>query len=283
MPIDLATLEHRLLHASNIPRLDAQVLLAHVLSCPRTWVLAHPDATLTSEQQAALDVAVQRLQGGEPLPYILGHWEFYGLDFLITPDVLIPRPETELLVEVALDWLQSHSQSQVLDVGTGSGCIAVSLAVHCSQATITATDISSAAIKVARANALRHVLAVPIRFLQADVLNFHSSIPNLQSLTFNLITANLPYIPTDTLRNLDVYGKEPTLALDGGSDGLNLVHRLLESAPSFLTKPGLILLEIEARQGKSASFLAYQHFPYAEVSLVPDLTGRDRVLKISLS
>src|SRR5262245_52829956 len=114
------------------PVLDAQVLLAHVLGKDRSWVLAHPEATLTPKQETALETAIRKRQAGTPLPYILGQWEFFGLDFEVTPDVLIPRPETELLVETALAWLRTHPQHvyRFVDVGTGSGCIPVALAVH---------------------------------------------------------------------------------------------------------------------------------------------------------
>ncbi len=139
---------------SETPALDAQVLLAHLSGKNRAWLLAHPEATLSQGQQAALTVAVARLQSGEPLPYILGHWEFYGLDFTINADTLIPRPETELLVEQALAWLRARPGLRTAaDIGTGSGCIAVSLAAHIPDLQITATDISTAALKIAQGNA----------------------------------------------------------------------------------------------------------------------------------
>src|SRR5258706_12973698 len=137
------------------PVLDAQVLLAHVMGRDRAWLLAHPEVSPTPAQQAALETAIRGLQEGPPFPYVLGQWEFFGLDFEVTPDVLIPRPETELLVETALDWIRAHPQSadRFVDVGTGSGCIAVRLAVNLPRAGITATDASPAALALARSKA----------------------------------------------------------------------------------------------------------------------------------
>src|SRR5512143_2162838 len=144
----------RLSTVSESPQLDAQVLLAYVLDKPRTWVLAHPDSAPEPEAALKLEPMLRRLEQGEPLPYVLGHQEFFGLDFELTPDVLIPRPETELLVEKALAWLEAAPERRtVADVGTGSGCIAVSLATRLPDLHVLATDISMAALRVARRNA----------------------------------------------------------------------------------------------------------------------------------
>ncbi len=156
------------------PELDSQVLLAFVLNKTRTWIAAHPEAPLTQPQLASLEKAVSRLEAGEPLPYILGHWEFFGLDLELTSDVLIPRPETELLVERAIEWLNASSvRRTVADIGTGSGCIAVALAKHIPDAKIIATDISRPAIMVAQRNARRHNLVRQIDFVQCDLLPPH--------------------------------------------------------------------------------------------------------------
>lgn len=265
--------------SARFPLLDSQLLIAHVLGRPRSWVMAHPEAKLAPEEHSALASAAARLEEGEPLPYILGQWEFYGLEFFVTPAVLIPRPETELLVETALaggPWQSSGEQRpQVLDVGTGSGCIAVSFAAHCPSARLLATDISAEALSVARRNAERHAVAERIQFVQADLLPVH-----LPSLPFDLLLANLPYIPSATLHGLDVYGKEPTGALDGGADGLEVIGRLLEKAPALLGPRGLALLEIEASQGEAAARLARQHFPHASIRVSADLASHDRMLSI---
>ena len=258
--------------------LDAQVLLAHLLNRPRSWIIAHPEATLTEEQHALLASLSARLQAGEPLPYVLGHWEFYRLDFSLTPSVLIPRPETELLVERALAWLRRcPSRRAAVEVGVGSGCIAISLAVHISDLQLLATDSSLPALQVARRNALAHGVAGRIRFLQADLLSAQRPLPS-----FDLLCANLPYIPSAALRRLPVFGREPTLALDGGPDGLALLRRLLAQAPRCILPGGLLLLEIEASQGLAVSQLAQAAFPQASVQIIPDLAGRDRLVEIHL-
>lgn len=261
----------RLASLSDTALLDSQVLLASLLNRSRAWVLAHPEWELDEGQQHKIEQAVGRLESGEPLPYVLGHWEFYGLDFEITPDTLIPRPETELLVETALEWLKEHPDAGLtIDVGTGSGCIAVSLAHHLPHLRHIASDLSLPALKVARRNAERHA-AGRVEFVQSDLLPPLTKSPNI-------ICANLPYIPTKTLRGLKVYGWEPAQALDGGVDGLAPIHRLIIQAKEQLALNGALLLEIEASQGETAQALARQAFPEGELEIRPDLAGRDRLL-----
>ena len=277
-----ADLTTRLALVSDTPDLDASVLLAHILNKPRTWVMAHPELSLTSEQQKQLDDALVRFENGEPFPYILGHWEFFGLDFEVTPDVLIPRPETELLVEKAIAWLQESQVPRTLaDIGTGSGAIAVAIAVNVPHTHILATDISQAALEVARKNAQKHSVTDRIDFIQCDILPPPPD-PFPTNSHFDLICANLPYIPTDTLKDLPIYGREPTLALDGGADGLDLFRRLMKIVPDWLAPNGLILLEIEATRGVPALNLAYDMFSQVEIHLHQDFTGRDRLLEIRI-
>jgi release factor glutamine methyltransferase len=266
---------------SDMPGLDVQVLLARLLDRPRSWVLAHPEATLTLIQSAALEALVARLEGGEPLPYILGTREFFGLEFEVTPEVLIPRPETELLVERAIAWLRKlepgSREVRVMDVGTGSGCIAISLAVNVPGLFITATDISPTAVKVACCNAEKMNVSGCITFLEADLFS-NPLIPD----SFFLIVANLPYIPTKTLYKIPVYGHEPTLALDGGSDGLDLIRRILIEIPDRLTSAGLLLMEIGASEGPAVLSLAVDAFPKARIQLHKDLAGHDRLLELQV-
>jgi release factor glutamine methyltransferase len=281
---DSSTLDHvlealslRLSRLSDTPQLDAQVILAKVLARPRTWVMAHPESGLDPGQASALEALIRRLEAGEPLPYVLERWEFFGLELEVTPDVLIPRPETELLVERAIAWLQdSPGRRSVADVGTGSGAIAVALAVHLPDLQVTATDISAEALVVARKNAARFQVMGQIEFLQCDLL------PAKAASAFDLICANLPYIPTETLRGLPIYGREPSLALDGGADGLDPMRRLLAIAPAWLAPDGVLLLEVEATRGTPALSLAYDAFEKAEIHLHQDLAGRDRLLEIRL-
>lgn len=262
--------------------LEGQVLLARVMGRSRSWLLAHPEASLTPEQKQALETAIRQREAGVPLPYILGHWEFFGLDFDVSPEVLIPRPETELLIETALAWARTHPPLgpcyRFLDIGTGSGIIPVTLAVHVPSAEITAIDISPAALSIARQNAEKHGVEGRIHFIEADLLP-----DNLQSSTFDVLTANLPYIPTETLKELEIFGKEPTLALDGGPDGLQLISRLLDQITARKVAVRLILLEIENRQGAAVEALARQHFPAADLEIKKDLAGHDRLAVILLS
>jgi release factor glutamine methyltransferase len=283
----LQRLQTRLATHSHTPVLDAQVLLAHVLDRSRTWVLAHPEAVLTIAQQEKLAADLAQLESGVPLPYVIGHWEFYGLDFTLTPAVLIPRPETELLVEQALGWLRIHPALRlVFDIGTGSGCIAVTLAANFSNLKVIATDVSLTALCLASDNALRHGVAARLHFLQSDLL---SSFPlgkgepgGAGLLPPCLLCANLPYIPTQVLTTLPLCGREPTLALDGGPYGLSLIHRLLAQAAPRLAPGSLLLAEIEASQGSQVLQLARATFPKAEVRLLSDLAGNDRLLSIPI-
>jgi release factor glutamine methyltransferase len=282
MPPLLSDITSRLASISDTSALDASVILGHILNKPRTWVMAHPELTLTDQQQENLDSALARLESGEPFPYVLGHWEFFGHDFDITPDVLIPRPETELLVEKALAWLkESPVRRTVADVGTGSGIIAVTIAMEIPSARILATDISPAALQVAQNNTYKFDIADRINFVECDILPPHpKSLPTEEH--FDLLCANLPYIPTETLRSLPVYEREPRLALDGGSDGLDLFRKLMSRAPEWMAPNSLILLEIESTLGVQALNLACDMFSRAEIHLHKDLTGRDRLLEIML-
>lgn len=261
---------------SDTPGLDAQVLIAQSLAKPRSWVLAHPEAVITDEQQAIIQANLTRLKKGEPLPYVLGHWEFYGLDFLVTADTLIPRPETELLIDHALGWLRDHpSRRSGLDIGTGSGCIAISLARHIPDLRIIAVDLSFPALIIARQNALQHGVLDQIDFIQADLVLASNN-------RFDLLCANLPYIPSDQLVQLKIYGKEPRLALDGGPSGLDLIRRLIEAVPNLAAAGGLILFEIESSQGEPINNLASSVLPNAEVKVHIDLAKRDRLVSIQL-
>ncbi len=279
MPVEtvgsrLDDLTSRLAKTSDTPGLDAQVLMASVLRTPRSLVLAHPEARLTPRRLAALDGMAARLEAGEPLPYILGRWEFFNLEFDVTPDVLIPRPETEMLVEKALAWLRLRPDfRRVADVGTGSGCIAIALAANLPDLQVLATDISCAALAVARRNVKKHRLVKRVECFCSDLLP-------ADGRGFDLIVANLPYIPTRTLHGLTVFGREPTLALDGGKDGLDLIRRLLTQVPERLVPGGMLLMEIEATQGSDALSLAFDAFSEAEIHLHKDISGNDRLLEV---
>jgi release factor glutamine methyltransferase len=257
---------------SETAALDAQVLLAAILVKPRAWVIAHPEHLLSQIEIQSLDAASARLENREPLPYILGYQEFYGLRFTVSPAVLIPRPETEHLVEAALDWLKNTPGAHLAaDVGTGSGCIAACLAAYRPSLHVIATDLSSAALQIAHENVHNLRLSELVWLVQCDLLDGIVG-------PLDLICANLPYIPTDTLDELRVSAWEPDLALWGGTDGLELIRRLLAGIGRKLSTPGLLLLEIEASQGPAAANLVRTALPKASVKIIPDLAGFNRLI-----
>jgi release factor glutamine methyltransferase len=259
----------------NAAGLETQVLLAHAIQKPRAWLLAHPQAEIPPHLIAGLNANLNRLVSGTPLPYLTGHQEFYGLDFTVTPDVLIPRPETELLVEHALRWIaQRPGALRAADVGTGSGCIAVSIAHHARNVRMVAVDRSWRALRAAVTNVNRHGLAAQISLLIGDLLSAVAG-------PFDLVCANLPYIPSAALSQLEVTRHEPILALDGGTDGLVWIKALLADSARWLAPGGLMLLEIEAGQGESAARLANSLCARAEVRVIPDLSGRSRLLSVA--
>jgi release factor glutamine methyltransferase len=279
----LTSASARLAAVTDTPQLDAQVALAHVLGRTRTWILAHPDSPTDPSQSDRYEQILLRLEQGEPLAYVLGHREFFGLDFDLSPDVLIPRPETELLVRRALDWIAAApNRGTVADVGTGSGCIAISIAVHVPTVRVLATDISAPALEVARANARKFDVSDRIRFVECDLLPPHT-LDLASEEHMDLMCANLPYIPTARLHSLPVFGREPSLALDGGADGLDPFRRFFSIAPEWMVPSGLMLLEIEARSGPAVLSLAYDAFHAASIHLHKDLAGSDRLLEIQLN
>ena len=256
------------------PQLDAELLLAHLLDTSRAAILARPEQHLTPKQLTRYRDLVARRGNREPLAYILGYRDFYGLELMVDPRVLIPRPETELLVEHALRIAsQMASPSHIADVGAGSGAIAVSLAVHLPESTIYALDDSPGALEVITENARRHGVADRVHCLHSDLL---AALPG----PVDIITANLPYVTTDEWQELapEIRNHEPRSALDGGPDGLALVNRLLATACPYLQPAGAILLEIGAGQGGAATALAREHLPQARVRLVQDYAGLDRLV-----
>lgn len=259
---------------TDTPRLEARLILSSVLQKPQTWLIANGDEKLSAEQTTRLDNLLAMRAGGRPLPHLLGEWPFFGRDFEISPGALIPRPETELLVEEALAWLRAHpGRRRAADVGTGSGCIAVSLAAEIPDLAVAAPDISFAALEVARGNIRRFELQGRVHPLLSDLL---AAAPG----PFDLVCANLPYIPTATLEKLSVADYEPRLALDGGNDGLQLVERLLGQLPGRLAPGGLALLEIEAGQGNSVLVLAAKTLSGWPARVSTDLAGLPRMLRI---
>jgi len=259
------------------PRLEAELLLAHVLSVERAYILAHPEHNLSPAESAHYRQLINRRAQHEPLAYLLGHQEFYGLDFYVSPAVLIPRSETELLVEEALAAARTSASRPwcVADVGTGSGAIAISLAVHMPHARVYATEASAEALAVAEANCRRHGVSERVVLLQGHLL---TPVPE----AVDCIVANLPYVSHAEWDSLpvEVAVYEPRAALDGGSDGLAYIGELLASAAPYLRPKGVILLEMGAAQGAAVRKLAEEHFPQAQVDLLRDYAHLDRVLRI---
>jgi len=256
---------------TDAPRLEAEVILSYVLSSPRAALLAHPEQPLSSEQFWHYFECIHQRVSGYPLPYIIGSVEFYGLTFNVTPEVLIPRSDTEILVDLAIE----RAPATIVDVGTGSGCIAVALAIHLPDAQITAIEVSPAALAIAQDNAERHGVADRIQLIVGDVL---SPRPGL----VDMIVSNPPYILSGEIPSLPVSVRdhEPQLALDGGMDGLAVIRQLMNQAPAVLRPGGSLLIEIGAGQGDAANSLAHTVFPDAQIQVHPDLAGRDRVLEV---
>jgi release factor glutamine methyltransferase len=255
--------------------LEARLMVAHVLNQPQSMLLAYPETTLTEAQHEQLQALVQRRAAGEPLDYLLGYSHFYDLKLTITPDVLIPRPETELLVEQAIQHAEGLPAPLIADIGTGSGAIAVTVAAHLPHARTYAVDVSAAALAVAQHNAQQH--GVEVQFFLGSLAQ-----PLIErGLRVDLLLANLPYIPSDEVPQLLVSQYEPTLALDGGADGLTLIRELLQQAPVVCQPQALILLEIGSGQG-SAALEAAAHLPLREAAVLRDYAGHERIVRLRL-
>ncbi len=255
-------------------RLEIYAIASSVLEKPREWLITHGDLSLTPQQVDALQSKVDQLTSGFPLPYIINRQSFYGLDFFVTPDVLIPRPETELLVEKAISWLRAHPALRTLiDVGTGSGNIAIAIVDNIPDLAATAIDFSDKALEVAYKNIERYELQPKITLLKNDLLT------GLE-LQADLITANLPYIPSDRLPNLEVSRYEPLSALDGGKDGFAIIRRLLAQLPDHLNPGGLALLEIDISQAELCIHESSKIMTSATIDVINDLASLSRLLVI---
>ena len=272
---------HQTLEAAGIPdaRLEAEVMVMSVMRMTRQNIFAQQETEVGSRLEQDLAVLLEQRLQRTPLAYILGYREFYGINVMVTPSVMVPRPETENMVEHTLFMTLMTMETRELviaDVGTGSGAIAVNLAIHLPAAKIYAVDISEPALDVAAYNIRSHSVADRIRLGHGDLLD---PVPE----PVDVIVANLPYIPTGRIPTLQPeVRQEPVIALDGGPDGLDLVRRLLAQAPEKLKTPGIILMELDPEQFPAAEESARQHFPDAEISAEQDLTHRDRILVVSV-
>ena len=249
-------------------RRDAELLLLRATGRDRAFLLTHPDAELTIEQQATYEQWLDRRARHEPVQYILGEQEFYGLTLRVTPDVLIPRPETEHLVDATLSRVSHDAAVRVADVGTGSGAIAIALARSLPLAELTALELSPPALEVARQNATRHGVAERIRFIQSDLL------AAVSREIFDAIVSNPPYVAEGEVLEEQVRGYEPTDALFAGPGGLDVYRRLIPQARESLKAGGWLLMEIGHGQREA---LARLLTGWSEVEFVPDLQGIPRV------
>lgn len=265
-----------ILQASGIadPRREAASLLAFALHKDKVFLVAHSEHELSSEEEKLFQNVVARRARREPFQYIVGRQEFYGLDFAVTPDVLIPRPETELIVETAIEILRAENNSAFCEVGIGSGCIAVSILYHARRTSAVGLDISENALKIARKNAETHLVAERLELKLSNVFN------NLKNETFDLIVSNPPYIPLDEIKTLqaEVREFEPIEALTDGGNGLSIVEKIIRDAPEFLKDKGSLLMEIGFNQSKQVEAL-FNREVWRKVEILPDLQGIPRMVK----
>ncbi len=255
------------------PARDAKVLLAHSLGKQKTFLIAYPEFELSDEQQTRFRAVIERRADREPLQHILGRQEFYGRDFRVSPDVLIPRPETEAIVELAVGFLADRPEPRFLDIGTGSGCIAVSIAAELPAARGVATDISPAALAVARENAYKHGVADRLSFIESDLFG-----PAVEG-EFDLIASNPPYIPLEEFRGLEpeVREFEPRVALTDEGDGLAIIRKIITTAPHHLKPGGKLLVEIGFGQSESVSAMIDRTI-WPEAAFHNDLQDIPRIL-----
>jgi release factor glutamine methyltransferase len=267
----------------DAPRLSAELLLSHILACPRIKLYTEYERPLTEQELSRMRTLVQRASEEEPIAYLTGRAHFFNLEFEVTRDVLIPRPDTETLVENVLQTVRHQpgmESPRVIDLCTGSGCIAAAIAHHLKTATVLAIDISPAAVKVARQNVERLGLTDRVTVEEGDLFSPLQRMVDVQP--FHMIVANPPYIRTSDLTGLDrsVREYEPLQALDGGRDGLTLHRRILDEAGDRLLSGGRVFLEIAFDQGELAREKGDSYGNFDDVRILKDFGGRDRVLTL---
>lgn len=251
---------------------DAVLLLMHATGRGRTLIYSHPEYVLSDEEERKFLASLKRRCRREPIQYITGFQEFYGFEFEVTPDVLIPRPETELLVEYGSRALETSKDKHFLEVGVGSGCVSIAILKMVPDSRCTAVDISPQAIEVARRNAISHGVPDRIELIQSDLFEAVEG-------SFDVLISNPPYIPRRDLAGLmaEVRDFEPHSALDGGEDGLQVIRRLAEGAPAYLRKGGSIFIEVGAGQASAVASLL-ENGPFSGVSITKDLAGIGRMV-----
>jgi release factor glutamine methyltransferase len=261
-------------------RLDAEVLLGHALDKERADIYLGMESTLNDSDEKIFRESLTRRARGEPVAYITGHKEFWSLDFVVTPDVLIPRPETELVVELTLkEAITTKAALKILDIGTGSGVIAIALAKELPAAEIWAVDVSAAALNIAEVNARRHGVAERVKFLDGDLFDPITELGH----RFDVIVSNPPYILSKEIANLgrEVRDWEPKMALDGGPDGLDCYRQIIGGAHTYLAPEGRVLLEIGEDQGTAVAGLFVPAGRFGAATIFQDYAGKDRVIGAS--
>lgn len=263
------------------PRLDAELLIARALGVRRIDLYLQYDRPLTEAELAAVRELLRRRARGEPVAYLLGEREFFGRPFVVTPAVLVPRPETETLVEVVLEWARARrGRVRIADVGTGSGCLAVTLAAELPEATVVASDLSEEAVSVAAENASRHDVQARV---EAVVGSWGE--PLVGRGPFDVVVSNPPYVATAEIADLprDVRDFEPRLALDAGADGLVPYRALLPGIAPVLGTPALVAIEVDPRRAGQVAAMAAAVWPRARVITRRDLAGAERVVVVEVS
>jgi len=269
-----------ILQSSGIsePRREANSLLAFVLQKDKTFLIAHPEYKLSDEEENRFQKFLSRRASREPFQYITGKQEFYGLDFAITKDVLIPRPETELIVESAIGILRAKRNSNFCEVGIGSGCIAVSILREVKTSNAIGLDISPKALEIAARNAEAHEVLNRLELKISDVFEV------LQNEKFDLIVSNPPYIPSEDIENLqaEVRDFEPIFALTDNKNGLSIIKKIVVESPRFLNKDGCLLLEVGFSQAEKVRQM-FEPEIWRVVHILPDLQGIPRTVKAQVS
>jgi release factor glutamine methyltransferase len=260
----------RLASTSEYPRRDAELILAHVLECDATALLTHPERMLTAKEAEQFENLLKRRLASEPLQYLTGTQEFFGLLFEVSPDVLIPRPETEHLVEAVLERFEREANPYIVDVGTGSGAIAVAIAHGLPRSRVTAVDLYPSALEIARRNAERHGVIDRVTLLQSDLL------ATAGSTEFDVVVSNPPYIAEGEVLEPQVANYEPRSALYAGPSGLEIYERLIPQAVQGLKPQGWLMMEVGYGQQPALEALLGG---WCEVSFIPDLQGIPRVVQ----
>lgn len=259
------------------PRREARSLLEFALGKDKTFLIAHPEYELSETEKSEFEKLLTRRAGREPLQYIRGHQEFYGLDFVVTPDVLIPRPETELIVEAAVEILKNKENPRFCEIGVGSGCISIAILHEIKNSFAVGADVSEKALEITRLNAEKNFVADRLFLRKSDVFE------NFENENFDLVVSNPPYVPTGDFETLqrEVRDFEPHIALTDGGDGLSIIEKIIFDSPKFLKPDCFLLMEI----GFNQSFKVKEMFDpkiWQTVEFLPDLQGIPRMLKARL-